>query len=255
MTTVHRTPPTAPRAAPRAHRPGRLAVGVVLAGAAALAQAAAPMPAAADWTAQAQRWVQQELAAGARTALPLRPEVEVGRLDSRLRLTPCQRVEPYLPAGTRLWGRSRIGLRCADRPNGWNVFLPITVRAWGPAWVVRRPIAPGTPLTAADAEVTEVDWAESHTPVLARAEDWVGLEAARALMPGQVLRQDWVRTPQVFSAGTPVRVQVEGAGFQLSVTGQALTHGHVGQPARVRLPNRKVLTGTVRDADTVELAL
>ncbi|NIC40235.1 flagellar basal body P-ring formation chaperone FlgA [Aquabacterium sp. A08] len=242
--------PTAPRAQPLV----RLAAGAALALAAAAALAQAPAPAAA-WTAQAQRWVQQELAGSAPGALPLRPEVEVGQLDRRLRLAPCQRVEPYLPAGTRLWGRSRIGLRCVDRPNGWNVFLPVTVRAWGPAWVVRRPVAPGTPLTAADADLTEIDWAEHPTPVLARTEDWLGQEAARALMPGQVLRQGWVRTPQVFSAGTPVRVQVRGPGFQLSASGQALTHGHVGQPARVRLPNRKVLTGTVRDADTVEVAL
>src|SRR5947209_20275302 len=33
-----------------------------------------------------------------------RVDVQVGQLDPRLRLAPCQKVEPYLPAGTRLWG-------------------------------------------------------------------------------------------------------------------------------------------------------
>ena len=34
----------------------------------------------------------------------------MGSLDPRLKLAPCNQVEPHLPAGTRLWGRSRIGL-------------------------------------------------------------------------------------------------------------------------------------------------
>jgi flagella basal body P-ring formation protein FlgA len=142
-----------------------------------------------------------------------------------------------------------------DGPSRWNVFLPITVRAWGPAWTIRQPVAPGATLTEADAELTEVDWAESIAPVLALPEDWMGSQATRALMPGQILRKGMVRTPQVFDAGTQVRVTVRGNGFQLAATGEALAHGYVGQPVRVRMPNRKILTGTVRDAETVEIAL
>lgn len=217
---------------------------------------AQPAPAAtAAWTRQAQDWIEQQIAAQQTGPLPLRPEIEVGALDSRLRLAPCARVEPYLPAGTRLWGRSRIGLRCAEGPTPWNVFLPIHVRVWGPAWAVRQPVPAGAPLSADDVEPIEVDWTDSITPVLARPEDWLGNEATRHLLPGQVLRQGMVRPPQVFTAGSQVRVLVRGQGFTLTATGAALTHGHLGQTARVRMPNRKVLTGTVRDAETVEIAL
>ena len=37
-------------------------------------------------------------------------------------------VEPYLPNNMRLWGKSRIGLRCTGGPTRWNVYLPITVK-------------------------------------------------------------------------------------------------------------------------------
>lgn len=210
------------------------------------------------WAEQARQWIQTEVgqaSAPNNATRALRPEIEVGALDSRLRLAPCQRVEPYLPQGTRLWGRSRIGLRCVEGPSAWNVFLPVTVRVWGPAWVVRQPVAPGTTLTQEHAELAEIDWADSSTPVIAQAEDWIGNDTTRALMPGQALRQGMVRSPQVFAAGTQVRVQVQGPGFALSATGEALSHGHVGQTARVRLPNRRVLTGTVRNAETVEIDL
>ena len=44
----------------------------------------------------------------------MRVEIEPGRLDPRLRLAPCEHIEPYLPPGARAWGRSRIGLRCVQ---------------------------------------------------------------------------------------------------------------------------------------------
>ncbi|QHE77635.1 flagellar basal body P-ring formation chaperone FlgA [Hydrogenophaga sp. PBL-H3] len=186
---------------------------------------------------------------------PLRAEVVMGSLDARLKLAPCNQVEPYLPPGTRLWGRSRIGLRCVDGPTRWNVFVPVTVKAWGPAWVLKRAVAAGDALTQEDAEIAEIDWAEQRSSVLALPERWVGQLAAFPLTAGMALRENMVRVPQAFAAGAQVRVSGQGGGFSISATGQALTAGMVGEPARVKLPGGRVVTGVVRDAQTVELAL
>ena len=186
---------------------------------------------------------------------PLRAEVVVGSLDQRLRLAPCAQVEPHLPTNTRLWGRARIGLRCVDGPTRWNVYLPVTVKAIGPAWVLRRPVKAGDVLTQDDAELAEVDWAEHPASILANAAMWVGQEAAYTLLPGQALRQNMVRPAWVFSAGSQVRVIQTGTGFQVVVSGQALSSGQLGQMTRVRLPGGRVVTGLVRDSQTVELSL
>ncbi len=188
-------------------------------------------------------------------AMPLRAEVVMGSLDARLKLAPCNRVEPHLPQGTRLWGRSRIGLRCVDGPTRWNVFVPVTVKAWGPAWVLKRAVSAGDTLTQEDAEMAEIDWAEQRASVLALPERWVGQLAAFALTPGLALRENMVRAPQAFAPGSQVRVQGGGQGFSISATGQALTAGMVGETARIKLPGGRVVTGVVRDAQTVELAL
>lgn len=186
---------------------------------------------------------------------PLRAEVVMGSLDARLKLAPCKRVEPHLPTGTRLWGRSRIGLRCVDGPIRWNVFVPVTVKAWGPAWVLKRAVSAGDTLTQDDAEIAEIDWAEHRSGVLALPERWVGQLAAFPLTAGLALRENMVRVPQAFAAGAQVRVSGEGSGFSISATGQALNAGMVGENARVKLPGGRVVTGVVRDAQTVELAL
>jgi flagella basal body P-ring formation protein FlgA len=207
----------------------------------------------------AREWLEHSLASApiaAPGSLPLRPEVVLGSLDPRLQLAPCARVEPYLPKGTQLWGRSRIGLKCVEGPVAWNVFLPVTVKAWGPGWVVRRTVQANATVTAADVElVAEVDWADQRTAVLSDIEQWQGMQAAYTLMPGHVLRENNVRPPQAFGAGSQVRVVAAGQGFQLNASGQAMTNGYVGQVARVKLENGKVVSGKVRSGGSVEVAI
>jgi flagellar basal body P-ring formation protein FlgA len=205
---------------------------------------------------QAQRWLQHSVAKTQEAnATHLRMEVTVGALDGRLRLASCARVEPYVPPGTRLWGKTRLGLRCLDGATKWNVFVPVTVKAVGPAWVVRRDVAPGAQLVESDLMRTDVDWAEEASPVAADPSQWLGQVAIRALTTGQTLRQNMVRPAQVFQAGASVRVLAQGPGFQITSDGQALSAGVVGQLTRVRMDNGRVMSGTVLDARTVRLEI
>lgn len=202
---------------------------------------------------RAQTWLDQMVADTG--SLPLRMTVEVGALDSRLKLAACERVEPYLPPGTQLWGKTRLGLRCAQGAVKWNVFLPITVRAFGPAWVIKGQVASGVVLTQADAMQMEVDWAENRSAVVANLDDWVGRTATRALTTGQILRQDMVKASQVFQAGSQVRVVARGAGFEIFSSAQAISGGVMGQMVRVRMDNGRVVSGLVVDSQTVRLEM
>jgi flagellar basal body P-ring formation protein FlgA len=231
--------------------------GLLLASGLARAQSTEP-----DYAGMALKWARNVLASGsadaantANTVNGLRYEVSVGALDSRLRLAACGNIEMYVPPGARLWGHGRVGLRCVDGMAKWNVTVPVTVKAFGNAWVVRGQVMAGNPLTSADAVQVEVDWAEESSPVLAEASSWIGQTATRGLSTGQVLRAGLVRPTQVFQAGTQVRVVAEGPGFQVSSDAQALSAGVVGQTTRVRLDNGRVASGTVLDARTVKIEL
>ncbi|MBP6850526.1 MAG: flagellar basal body P-ring formation protein FlgA [Rhodoferax sp.] len=203
-----------------------------------------------------QAWLDQAVASARPAgAAPLRLVVTVGALDSRLTLAPCAQVEPYLPPGMRLWGKARLGLRCTDGKARWNVFLPIQVQAFGPAWVVRGDVPVGKMLEAGDAVQAEVDWAQDNHTVLADMEMWLGQTATRALATGQTLRAGMVRAPQVFQAGAMVRVVAQGTGFAVTSDGQALSAGTLGSQARVRMEGGRILTGIVTDSRTVRVDL
>ena len=232
-----------------------VALGALCASTLLAAQTLAPDATGSEFQAQAQQWIDGTLA-NARDAEPgLRLEVAVGALDTRLKLAPCQQIEPYLPAGTRLWGPTRIGLRCLQGSSRWNVFLPVTVRAFGPAWVLKGSVPAGSVLKLQDAMQAEVDWAQESASILADPTQWVGQLAARPLMAGQALRHSMVRPVAVFQAGTQVRVVAAGSGFSITTDGQAMTAGVVGQPARVRMDNGRILSGLVQDSRTVRVEL
>jgi flagella basal body P-ring formation protein FlgA len=200
----------------------------------------------------------RKLALGSGGAAPAgvtRIEVVVGQLDPRLHLAPCQRVEPYLPNGTRLWGKSRIGLRCTQGPSAWNVFLPITVKAYGQGLVATSGATSGRVLEAGDLAQAEVDLAEDTTAALVDAGQAVGRTLTQPLKPGQSVRQGHLKPRQWFAAGDTVKVIALGAGFSLEGEGLAMSNGIEGQPARVRTESGHVLTGRPAGQLRMELAL
>ena len=184
-----------------------------------------------------------------------RIEVVVGQLDPRLHLAPCERIEPYLPPNVRLWGKSRIGLRCKEGRTLWNVYLPITVQAWGRALVVPAGATAGSVLGNADLDEAEVDLAEEFTPTFLDRQQLVGRTLAEALKPGQAVRQAHIKVRQWFAAGETVKLVAAGDGFALEGFGQAITNGIEGQPARVRTESGHVVTGVPSGERRMELTL
>ena len=184
-----------------------------------------------------------------------RVEVVVGQLDPRLHLAPCDRIEPYLPPNVRLWGKSRIGLRCKEGRTAWNVYLPITVKVWGRALVVPAGATAGSVLQGADLDEAEVDLAEEPTPTFLDRKLVAGRTLAQPLRPGQAVRQGHIKLRQWFAAGETVKLVAAGDGFALEGAGQAITNGIEGQPARVRTESGQVVTGLPTGERRLELTL
>lgn len=186
------------------------------------------------------------------TGLPGRVEVTVSPLDERLNLAPCTALEPYLPAGTRLWGRTHLGVRCKSGA-GWNVLLPVQVRVFGPALVASRMIPSGQAPTADDFRLEEIDLTRESGVVLNDPAQMTEQVLARPLSAGQVLRKDHLRPRPVLASGDPVRLVYIGPGFSVSGQGKALAPAAEGQVVRVQLESGRILAGIARAGRTVEI--
>ncbi len=219
-----------------------LAAAMTLAAQSAVAQTTAA-PSSAD--AALGNAVGEALAltrSGVRLPAGARLEIVPGQLDPRLRLAPCQKVEPYLPPGAPPWGRTRVGLRCASGAVPWNVYLPVTVKVWAPALVTRNAVAAGTTLTEADLTVADVDIAAEPQPTFSHPQELTGRLLASHLPPGTAVRSHHLRQRSWFQAGEQITVLAAGPGYGVTLTGQAMNAGLEGQAVRVRTESGRILT-------------
>lgn len=184
----------------------------------------------------------------------VRVEVEVGALDPRLKLAPCARVTPYLPAHARLWGATRIGIRCDDGAR-WSVFLPLRVKVFARGSTPAADLPAGTVLQADQLVEAEVDLAGDVSPAVRRAEEAVGRALARPVRRGKSLRQADLKPRLWFAPGDTVRVLAAGAGFSIVAEGQALSAGIEGQAAKVRIDGGRIVSGRASGQRQVEVAL
>lgn len=188
----------------------------------------------------------------ATTGLPGRVEIAIGSLDERMRLAPCAKVEPYVPQGTRLWGRSSIGLRCLEGAT-WNVFLPVEVKVFGRALVASRPLFAGQPASSGDVREEEIELTREAGTVVTNANQIEGKTTVRMVAAGQVLKQDFFRAPPAIGAGDAVQVVYSGTGFSILTGGRALSNASDGQPVRVQTDSGKVVQGIARNGRVVDM--
>lgn len=198
-------------------------------------------------------WLEPQVAATAAREGFTRYEIRLGA--GRAAPASCTRVEPFLPAGGRAWGRLSVGLRCVEGGHG-TVLRPVTVAVWGPAVVATERLVPGTVLSAQDLEVQPEVELTAVPPGHAREPDeLLGRTLSRTAAAGQPLRPGMTRATAVVRPGEAVRLQIVGKGFRIDAGGQAMQAAGEGQPVRVRTDLGKVLTGTARQGRIVEVML
>lgn len=215
----------------------------------ALAQAQAPAPKPASELEDLRLFIESRTG-----GLAARVEVSVGTPDPRLQLAPCNRAEPFLPSGARLWGRSFVGLRCVDGAR-WSITVPVDVKVFGPALVANRPLAANQPVGAGDVQMTEVELSREPAAVFADARSLEGKLLLRPIQAGSPLRTDYFRAAPVISQGDAVRLIARGPGFSVSTDALALNHAGDGQTVRVKVENGRVVTGVARPGRVVEVPI
>jgi len=182
-------------------------------------------------------------------------DVEVGRLDARLRLQRCSRpLTPFLPPGGRTSGHTAVGVRCeGDLP--WTLFVPALVRRAQDLVVAARPIARGTTLVAADVSTVTKLLPNAPAGVLESADFALGRVALRDIAAGTTLNPSQLKAPQVVRRGQPVTLSLASGPVAVRVAGTALKDGTLGERIPVRNVNSKrVVEGVVLADGVVEVA-
>lgn len=168
------------------------------------------------------------------------------------RLPPCFRHEVFLPPGSKLWGKTRVGVRC-NAPASWTAFLAVRVSVSGHYLVTARKINRGQTLTAGDLEIRRGDLAALPPSTLTDRQLAIGRRAKLGLVPQQALRREHLLQTPVIRQGDRVRIVARGEGFAAFSEGVALNHAAEGEVVKVRNGGGKTLSGIARAAGEVEV--
>lgn len=118
----------------------------------------------------------------------------------------------------------------SERAAAQNVAAPPAAQQVE-APVLARPVALGEPLSPADFTSGIVAANSARTAIAPDAV--MGMEAARNLAAGAVVRRSDIRPQQLVRRGEPVTVRVVREGLSIATTGRALSNGGRGDFVRV----------------------
>ncbi len=152
-------------------------------------------------------------------------------------LAPCSSLDPFMPTGGCLWGRVTVGVRCVgERP--WTLYVQARVLINATYYLAARAIAPGEVLTNANLIAREGDITMMPQAIITDPTQAIG-----ANLP---LRNDMLRSASAVSIGQSVHVVANGS---------AMNNAAPGQQVRVKTASGQIITGVVKDSQTVEIRM
>jgi flagella basal body P-ring formation protein FlgA len=185
--------------------------------------------------------------------LPGQVTIEVGKVDTRVTLAACTRLQTFFPAGSRAWGQTTVGVRCAA-PSAWTIYVTASVKVSASYLIAARPLALGQEIAAVDISAQQGELTQLPAGVLTDASQAIGRRLANGVQAGQPLRRDAIREPPAVVQGQLVALIVNGPGFRISSEGHSLGKAPQGERVQVKTESGAVVSGIVRPGPVVEVA-
>ncbi len=175
-------------------------------------------------------------------------------LDSRLRLAACAaplETHAIPPRGNQ----SRVLARVScTQGTPWTLHVPVDIRRTHSVLVLRRAVARGETLGAADVDSQTRELPGMSSPYVMRVEDLGGRLAKRALPAGSLLSADALTAALLIHRGQEVTLTAASNGFEVRAPGRALADAAAQQRVRVQnLLSLKIVEGVADSAGVVRV--
>lgn len=183
-------------------------------------------------------------------------QVHPDALDSRLRLADCSTaLRAFWAAGSKTVGNTTVGVRCND-VKAWKLYVPTRVRLKQPVVVANRALSRGQRLEAQDLRIEHRDVGDLRRPAVRDPAQVLGYRVDRPIPPGRVVDAAMLSAPVLVERGRRVRLAVRTQGMDISMSGQAMEDGALGDTVKVRnTSSQAIVEGVVTGAGTVRLYL
>ena len=183
-------------------------------------------------------------------------QIELGKLDPRLRLTKCsETLETFFLNGTRAYSSTTIGVKCQS-PKPWTIFVPAKVKIFENVLASTQALARGDKIDTGLFKYVSRDITQLPTGYYLKSEEILGKLVKRPLRAGAVFTPTLLESPRLISRGEIVTIIAEKGSFQVRATGEALMDGIENQTIKVRnKASKKVIEGIVSAPGLVKVRM
>jgi flagella basal body P-ring formation protein FlgA len=179
-----------------------------------------------------------------------RGEVEVGTIDSRLRLPACNNINVDLPPTNSAMMTAKV---VCQTPS-WTLYVPIRLHAWVDAVVAAANLAPNTKLTGALLTHGRADAFAGIGGLITDPRQVDGKILRIGLMAGAPILSPQLDLPIAVHRGQKVMLTLTDPEMTIKTTATALDDGRVGDTIAVEnVDSQKTLRATVARDGGVEI--
>ncbi|HWL29149.1 MAG TPA: flagellar basal body P-ring formation chaperone FlgA [Burkholderiaceae bacterium] len=166
----------------------------------------------------------------------------------------CAHLQAFLPTGQRLRSRMTVGVRCMA-PQTWTTYVQANLSILGYYYVANRSIQVGDILSLDDLSAREGDILRLSGGTVFDPSQAVGYVASQRIPAGGPIKARSLRSPDSIQRGQTVRTEARGLGFVATGEGKALENGAPGSQIQVRSSSGQIVSGTVLNANTVQVMM
>lgn len=176
--------------------------------------------------------------------------VDVGNIDSRLRLPACPNINVDLPPTNAAMITAKVS---CDTPS-WTLYVPVRMHLWVDAVVAATNLAPNTVLTASQLTRGKVDAFANNAGVITDTREVTGKILRSGLAAGSPILSPALELPVSVRRGQKVVLTLTDPGMTIKATAVALEDGRVGDNISVQnAESQKTLRATVGRDGGVEI--
>ncbi len=176
------------------------------------------------------------------------------QVDARLKLPACGADLQAFRAASFGATAQTVGVRCTS--PSWTIYVPVRVTAVREIVVAARSMTRGETLGADDVRSERREVSGLNSGYITDAAALLGRPLTHSVAAGATLTGADVSVPAAVRRGQQVVLVGRVSGIEVRAQGKALGDAGLDQRVSVEsLSSKRIIEGTVRSADTVEVGL
>jgi len=177
-------------------------------------------------------------------------QVEVGTIDSRLRLPVCNNIQVDLPPANSALMTAKV--TCPE--PSWTLYVPVRLHAWVQAVVAAANLSPNTTLSSAQLTRGRADEFASNGGLITDPRQVEGKILRVGLTAGSPILTPQLDLPIAVHRGQKVMLTLTDSEMTIKTTATALDEGRVGDTITVQnADSQKTLRATIARDGGVEI--